>query len=461
MRIKAGVVVAAVLSVVALSACGGGPKPVIPTPTNGAAQGKTPDISDIKITGDEKLAANKLAMEAIADLQTYWGEEYPKLYGKDYKPVSGGFFGMTPDVEGASQCGGAYSDVEGNAFYCKLDDTVAWDAAELLPDLQKKYGDFVVPIVLAHEWGHAIQNRSGFFDQNQLTVTSELQADCFAGAWSAHAKESGAFKVNAAELDKALAGILDLRDSPGSSAEDPNAHGSGFDRVSAFQDGFDGGAEKCKDYRDGEPMVLELPFNDDEDEANEGNAPYDSIVNGVPYDLEDYWTQVYPELTEGQAWPPLQGLAPFEPSSPPDCGGTSTEGYVLFYCVPQDYVGWDNAETMPEVYRQGGDYAVATLLATQFGLAALTRLGDDSDEKTSTLRGDCLAGSYTASVILYNREATSTYHISPGDLDEGIKALLLFRGSGDVDRQGAGFDRTRAFRKGVLDGAEACLGYEA
>jgi hypothetical protein len=28
--------------------------------------------------------------------------------------------------------------------------------------------------------------------------------------------------------------------------------------------------------------VLELPFRDEQDAANEGNAPYDSIVNGVP-----------------------------------------------------------------------------------------------------------------------------------------------------------------------------------
>ena len=111
MRIKAGVVAVAVISVVALSACGG-PKPVIPTPTNGAAQDTTPDTSGIKITGDAKLAANKLATEAIADLQQYWIAEYPKLYGQDYKPVSGGFFGMTPDVEGASQCGSTYADVE-------------------------------------------------------------------------------------------------------------------------------------------------------------------------------------------------------------------------------------------------------------------------------------------------------------------------------------------------------------
>lgn len=47
------------------------------------------------------------------------------------------------------------------------------------------------------------------------------------------------------------------------------------------------------------------------------------------------------------------------------------------------------------------------------------------------------------------------------DLDEGIKALLLFRGEGDVNRQGAGFDRTRAFRAGVIDGAQGCLSFTA
>ena len=451
--IKTGVAMFA--AAVLVAGCGG-QETAVPAPTADKA-----GAGDVTIEGDPSTPVNKLAIEAITDLQTYWSEQFPALYGRDYEPVTGGLYASTPDSEIGPDCASSYADVAGNAFYCKIDDSVAWDADGLLPELQSKYGDFVVPVVLAHEWGHAMQQRSGFFDQNQLTVSSELQADCFAGGWARHAQDDNVFDVSSADLDRALAGILDLRDTPGTNAQDPSAHGSGFDRVSAFQDGYDNGAAKCKDYRDGEPMVLELPFNDAEDEANEGNAPYDSIVNGVPYDLEDYWTQVYPELTDGQAWSPLRGLAPFEPSSPPECGGSSAEGYVLFYCVPDDYVGWDNAETMPEVYRQGGDYAVATLLATQFGLAALSRLGDDSDEKTSTLRGDCLAGAYTASVILFNRESTSSYHISPGDLDEGIKALLLFRGTGDVDRQGAGFDRTRAFREGVLNGAQVCVGSEA
>jgi predicted metalloprotease len=268
------------------------------------------------------------------------------------------------------------------------------------------------------------------------------------------------FKVTAADLDTALAGILDLRDTPGTSNIDPNAHGCGFDRVGAFQDGFDNGPDRCKDYRDDAPMVLELPINDAEDKASGGDAPYDSIVNGLPCDLEDYWTHVDPEVADGKEWPPVRGLKPFDPDHPPMCGDQSAEGFALFYCVPDDYVGWDNVGAMPQIYKKGGDDAVATLLATQYGLAAFTRPGDDSDEKTSTLRGDCLAGGYTASVILYNRPDTSTYHISAGDLDDGIKALLVFRGEGDVERQGAGWARVKAFREGVINGAESCMEYE-
>ena len=301
------------------------------------------------------------------------------------------------------------------------------------------------------------QARSNF---TARTITRELQADCFAGAWSKHAQDDGVFEVNAADLDKALAGILDIRDTPGTVNIDPNAHGSGFDRVGAFQDGYDNGLDNCKNYRDDDPMVLELPFTNEVDAARGGDAPYDSIVNGVPYDIEDYWTQVYPLVSDGQEWPPLKSIEPYGPDNPPMCGDQSAQGYSLFYCVADDYVGWDNVSAMPAVYDEGGDYAVATLLATQWGLAALTRLGDDSDEKTSTLRGDCLAGAYTASVMIHDREATSTYSISPGDLDEGIKALLVFRGDGDVERQGVGWNRVKAFREGVMEGVRACPDYQ-
>jgi predicted metalloprotease len=446
-------IIASAAAVLVTAACGS-PAPEIPSPSQ--TKGAPPDTSSITIEGDAAAPVNQIAIQAIADLEQYWAENYPKLYGEDFEQISGGYYAITADSP-APPCTTEPEEVSGNAFYCSTEDVVAWDSQMLLPKLQSQFGDFVIPVVMAHEFGHAIQARSNF---TARTVTRELQADCFAGAWARHAKDDGVFEVTSAGLDTALAGVLDLRDNPGTAKTDPDAHGSGFDRTSAFQDGFDNGLDRCKEYRDDEPMVLALPFNNIEDAAAEGNAPYDSIVNGVPYDLEDYWTQLYPELTNGQAWTPVAGLEAFDPADPPMCGDQSTGGYSLFYCVPDDYVGWDNVETMPRVYEQGGDYAVSTLLATQYGLAALTRLGDESDEKTSTLRADCLAGGYTASVILHNRAETSSWSISPGDLDEGIKALLVFRGDGDVDRQGAGFDRVRAFREGVINGAESCLDYQ-
>lgn len=382
-------ITAACAAVVMVTACG---SPKIEIPTSSALA--KPDTSGVKVQGEASGPLNQLAIEAIADLQEFWGKQFPPdLYGKEYEPVAGGFFAVDPSTgDTPPPCAASPDDVAGNAFYCGSKDVVAWDSSGLFPpDLQAKYGDFVIPIVMAHEWGHAVQERSNF---TARTVTRELQADCFAGgAWARHVKDDKVFEVTSGELDTALAGILDLRDPVGTDKLDPSAHGSGFDRVGAFQDGFDNGVTKCKDYRDDDPMVLALPFNDPEDAANGGDAPYDSIVNGVPYDLEDYWTHVYPEIADGQAWPPVHGLEPFDPSSPPNCGDQSAEGgFSLFYCVPDDYIGWDNAQTMPRVYEQGGDYAVATLLATQYGLAALTRLGDESDEKTSTARGDCFAG---------------------------------------------------------------------
>ncbi|MDG4664649.1 neutral zinc metallopeptidase [Mycobacterium sp. 236(2023)] len=458
MRIPACSALAAVALL--LTACGGSAPQAAKSPSSDAPATSAvaaPDTSNVKIHGDESDDVNQLVMQAIADLEKYWEKEYPELYGTEFKPIEGGYYAAYPSRGDVPPCATSPNDVAGNAFYCFTEDVVAWDAEGLLPELQSKFGDFVIPVVMAHEFGHAVQFRA---DVEGMTVTRELQADCFAGAWSKHVFDDNVFDVNAAQLDTALAGILDLRDSPGTSAEDPNAHGSGFDRVGAFQDGFANGPERCKEYRDNEPMVLALPFASAEDEARGGDMDYDYVVNTVPYDLEDYWNNVYPLVSNGQPWVPVKGLEPFDPSNPPMCGNQSAEGYALFYCVPEDYVGWDNTEAMPEIARKGGDYAVATLLATQYGLAVLSRLGDSSDEKTSTLRGDCFAGAYTASVILQNRPETSTFGISPGDLDEGIKALLVFRGEGDVDRQGAGDARVRAFREGVLEGAEPCVTLE-
>jgi predicted metalloprotease len=405
----------------------------------------------VQITGDASNPVNQLVSKAISDIQGFWAGEFPKLYGKDYTPVKGGFFAVKPSAGPLPPCAEAADDIAGNAFYCAKADDVAWDVEGLLPDLRKRFGDFVIPIVLAHEFGHAVQARSSF---QGATVTKEIQADCFAGAWAAHAK-ADTFKPSDDDLDRALAGFLFLRDEPGTAKHDPRAHGSGFDRVNSFRTGFDNGAAACKGYRDGEPVVVEIPFTDAADQAEGGNAPYDDIVAGVPADLEDYYTQVFPELT-GKPWTPLAPVQAFDPGHQPTCNGQPTTGYLLFYCVPEDYVGFDNVNAMPQIYNDGGDFAVATLIGTQYGLAALSRAGQDPTDKQVSLRADCLSGAWAASLLLQNRPE-SKYHLSPGDLDKAVASLLIFRGDGDVARQGQGSDRIDAYRDGVYNGAKACL----
>jgi hypothetical protein len=76
----------ALFAVVALVAgCGGsgggGSKPQETKKTRSA-----PDTSNIKIEGDPDTPVNKLAIEAIADLQAFWADHFPKLYDEDQSP---------------------------------------------------------------------------------------------------------------------------------------------------------------------------------------------------------------------------------------------------------------------------------------------------------------------------------------------------------------------------------------
>ena len=70
--------------------------------------------------------------------------------------------------------------------------------------------------------------------------------------------------ISQAQLDNAISGMLLLRDRPGIAAADPRAHGSAFDRVTAFKDGFDNGPKACAGYTDRSigARLVALPFLD-------------------------------------------------------------------------------------------------------------------------------------------------------------------------------------------------------
>jgi predicted metalloprotease len=172
MRIRVWSAVALVL----LSSACGGPKPEIPD----AKTDSKPDTSGIEISRDASDPVSKLAVTAIADLEQFWGKQYSDLYGSDFEPIKGGFFAAVPSQGDVPPCATDPQEVVARAaYYCSTEDVVAWDAENVLPELREKFGDFVIRIVFAHEYGHAIQARSNF---TARSVTVELQADCFAGA---------------------------------------------------------------------------------------------------------------------------------------------------------------------------------------------------------------------------------------------------------------------------------------
>jgi predicted metalloprotease len=429
-------------------------------PGTGIGKGKAP-------TSDQVVQA------ALTDVNAFWARSFKKLYGTAYEPIGGGYWPYGPDSE-QPPCGEpapSYADIAENAFYCPTGDLIAWDDVNLVPGLYKEFGGFTLGIVFAHEFGHAIQERAGVKGD---TIMTELQADCFAGAWTKDVSQGNSdfFQLKLADLDKAIAGFLELRDGNGTDAADPAAHGTGFDRIGAFTDGFEDGLARCKaypaKYEDGSLVIVEVPFTDQQDFERGGNLPLDEVVSLATEDLQLFWAALFGEL--GKTWSPVAGVTPVDPDNDTvTCGDQAYSGDVLvnasFYCVSDDTIYLDAVHLVPALY-DIGDYAVATELARQFAYAAQVRLGDLGNTLQTNLQADCFAGLYASSGFTGNRGEAQKLFLSPGDLDEAVIGFLATSdtasdaqsdkgGSGTVS-VGTAFDRFDAYRSGFLDGVDAC-----
>jgi hypothetical protein len=140
-------------------------------------------------------------------LRDFWDTELPRIYHRPFEDLVGRIQPKTKDSPPWT-CNGeriTYHDIRGNAFYCggKNDDYIAYDAAYLMPRLNKSFGALTPAVVLAHEFGHAVQHRA---EVNAPSVVIELQADCFAGAWVACAQTSASdpVTVDEAALDSSI-----------------------------------------------------------------------------------------------------------------------------------------------------------------------------------------------------------------------------------------------------------------
>lgn len=421
----------------------------------GTASCTLPSVPDTGSGGSGSRSGgntNSVVTKALKDVERFWTQNYPKLSkGRPFTPVTGGYHPYTRS-DPPPPCGDQPGEYQPNAFYCPDGDFIAWDAQTLIPQLQADYGPLLVGVVFAHEYGHAIQAR--LRQTGQPTVVLEQQADCFAGAWTADvmAGHSTAYaKATPAQLDNTVAGLLMLRDQPGTSAQAPQAHGNAFDRIRAFQDGVETGVDTCAGYREGNLPVTEVPFTTEEDAANNGDLPYNDAVDLLTKDAQQYWTRTFPRLA-GRSWKALPVEA-FDPSAPPSCPSPdASAGGSAFYCRDGDYAAFDNGRLGPTLYERIGDFAVGMLLGDLFARAAQDRRGAPTQDRAGQLTVDCLAGAWTYDLL---HGGSTRLQLSPGDLDEAVAALLAFGRA--TEQQGAtAFDRIAAYRKGVLKGLPPC-----
>ncbi|GAA3879337.1 neutral zinc metallopeptidase [Saccharothrix violaceirubra] len=427
-------------------------------PVAGASVAKgSVDPSFIK--GTDGGPIDRLAATAITDVETFWKQSFPETFGKQWTPLSGGIYSVdTADKQAKPPpCTEKASDVEGNAFYCPSADAIAWDRAALLPVLQDRFGDAAVVIVLAHEMGHAVQRRMGITPEAERrdparypTILTEAMADCFAGSfvkWVNDGKSEN-LDIGSDTLDSALGALITFRDPVGTSAGDRSAHGNAFDRVSAFQDGYQRGTKFCADMSVENRAFTQKAFTSVEDRDNGGNLPFQEMLRLITPDLDAYFKSVVE--AGGKTWTTPQTKAT---EQEPECSGD--QGPIAF-CPTGRTIEIDTAEELPELHAEIGDYATGVLLAGRFGLVAMSVLGVETKGEKAATSALCLAGAYTREVFTRGRG----FGLSPGDLDEAVQVLLAYdyaaRDGVGGATVGPGFKRVDVFRSGVFEGIGAC-----
>jgi predicted metalloprotease len=204
----------------------------------------------------------------VNSIQAYWTAELPDKFGEPYKPSVTRFFAN----QVRTGCGSADSGV--GPFYCPADDHVYIDLTfyKLLAEKLGASGEFAQPYVLAHEYGHHVQDLLGTEaamrrqqerdpgSANKLSVKLELQADCYAGAWAKGASSTRSAKgvklfdsITDADIQQGLdtaskIGDDTLQKRSGNGVNPAEfTHGTSAQRQQWFRTGYDSGDPKSCD----------------------------------------------------------------------------------------------------------------------------------------------------------------------------------------------------------------------
>jgi len=210
----------------------------------------------------EPQTMDQFLTSATKDVDAYWTKQF-EAAGLAAPRVSYDWIPAGQRVASACDDGSGLGDDA--AAYCSGDDTIyisqkfasdIYDGAlnQMLPGSSqgfgKTVGDFAVAYIVAHEYGHEIQDELGLFDQYGGQVPQmnfELQADCYAGTWANSAYKEK--RVSDEDVQEALDAALAVGDF---ATDSPGHHGTPEQREEAWNTGFQNGdPSACNGYLTG------------------------------------------------------------------------------------------------------------------------------------------------------------------------------------------------------------------
>ena len=194
------------------------------------------------------------ASSVLGSTEDVWGQIF-SASGKTYTPPTMVLYSGYVQ----STCGTTSS--ASGPFYCPLDRKLYLDTS-FFDEMSQRFGapgDFAQAYVIAHEVGHHVQNLLGIADQitdaqqnagsqeeaNQYSVKMELQADCLAGVWGAHAEKAGI--IEPGDFEEGLTAATAIGDdrlqklTRGYVAPESFTHGSSAQRVESLRKGIQSG----------------------------------------------------------------------------------------------------------------------------------------------------------------------------------------------------------------------------
>jgi len=226
----------------------------------GGAQGGSVDVSECQTGADANENTVCRIVGTVNSVQDYWVDALPQDINRQYRQA------QTVIYSGATQspCGTASNRT--GPFYCPSDERIYIDAS-FFDELESRFGadggNLAQMYVVAHEYGHHVENILGILAKGQDRRTGplsggvriELMADCFAGVWAHHAAETQDADGNTliaplteADIASALSAAAAVGDDHiqaelggGRVDQDTWTHGSSESRQRWFSTGYESG----------------------------------------------------------------------------------------------------------------------------------------------------------------------------------------------------------------------------